>query len=71
MMLERKEYKNAHNWFEAAVEAGYIYSTVLQGPGTNAYTSIMPDALCYLGIDPFRLFTAKLRLPISDHRRTC
>ncbi|KAK3000118.1 hypothetical protein RJ639_023799 [Escallonia herrerae] len=28
VMLERKEYKDAQNWFEAAVEAGHIYSTV-------------------------------------------
>ncbi|WCJ28007.1 ETO1-like 1 [Euphorbia peplus] len=28
VMLERKEYKDAQNWFEAAVEAGHSYSTV-------------------------------------------
>ncbi|XP_065853164.1 ethylene-overproduction protein 1 [Euphorbia lathyris] len=28
VMLERKEYKDAQNWFEAAVEAGHMYSTV-------------------------------------------
>lgn len=28
VMLERKEYKDAQNWFEAAVEAGHIYSSV-------------------------------------------
>ncbi|XP_061376049.1 ethylene-overproduction protein 1-like isoform X2 [Gastrolobium bilobum] len=28
VMLERKEYKDAQHWFEAAVEAGHIYSSV-------------------------------------------
>ncbi|XP_050236237.1 ethylene-overproduction protein 1 [Mercurialis annua] len=28
VMLERKEYKDAQNWFEAAVEAGHVYSSV-------------------------------------------
>jgi len=28
VMLERKEYKDAQHWFESAVEAGHIYSTV-------------------------------------------
>lgn len=28
VMLERKEYKDAQNWFEAAVEAGHVYSLV-------------------------------------------
>ncbi|GLT92749.1 hypothetical protein SLE2022_105720 [Rubroshorea leprosula] len=28
VMLERKEYKDAQHWFEAAVEAGHIYSLV-------------------------------------------
>ncbi|KAL7194981.1 hypothetical protein ACSBR1_035236 [Camellia fascicularis] len=28
VMLERKEYKDAQKWFEAAVEAGHIYSLV-------------------------------------------
>ncbi|KAG6737109.1 hypothetical protein POTOM_059895 [Populus tomentosa] len=28
VMLERKEYKDAQNWFEEAVEAGHIYSSV-------------------------------------------
>ncbi|GAV73590.1 TPR_1 domain-containing protein/TPR_2 domain-containing protein [Cephalotus follicularis] len=28
VMLERKEYKDAQKWFEAAVEAGHIYSSV-------------------------------------------
>lgn len=28
VMLERKEYKDALNWFEAAFEAGHIYSTI-------------------------------------------
>lgn len=28
VMLERKEYKDAQNWFEAAVENGHIYSLV-------------------------------------------
>ncbi|GAA0147761.1 ubiquitin-protein ligase [Lithospermum erythrorhizon] len=28
VMLERKEYKDAHKWFEAAVEAGHTYSLV-------------------------------------------
>ncbi|TKY65786.1 Ethylene-overproduction protein 1 [Spatholobus suberectus] len=28
VMLERKEYKEAQNWFEAAVEAGHVYSLV-------------------------------------------
>ncbi|OWM81684.1 hypothetical protein CDL15_Pgr007722 [Punica granatum] len=28
VMLERKEYKDAQNWFEAAVEAGHLYSLV-------------------------------------------
>ena len=28
VMLERKEYKDAQHWFEAAVEAGHVYSSV-------------------------------------------
>nr|KYP46085.1 Ethylene-overproduction protein 1 [Cajanus cajan] len=28
VMLERKEYKDAQHWFEAAVEAGHVYSLV-------------------------------------------
>ncbi|KAF2306437.1 hypothetical protein GH714_018083 [Hevea brasiliensis] len=28
VMLERKEYKDAQNWFEAAAEAGHVYSLV-------------------------------------------
>ncbi|XP_057435275.1 ethylene-overproduction protein 1-like isoform X2 [Lotus japonicus] len=28
VMLERKEYKDAKHWFEAAVEAGHVYSSV-------------------------------------------
>ncbi|KAG2380676.1 Ethylene-overproduction protein [Vigna angularis] len=28
VMLERKEYKDAQHWFQSAVEAGHVYSTV-------------------------------------------
>ncbi|CAA0835863.1 tetratricopeptide repeat (TPR)-containing protein [Striga hermonthica] len=35
VMLERKEYKDAQKWFEAAVEAGHVYSLVGVARATN------------------------------------